>query len=163
MLADDVACNPRNSFPGTIYANADRKLDLYGDDIEVDYRGYEVSVESFMRLMIGKLHCLLPCRPRERERCSQCTPEEREHCARRLRVRKGSSKGLRQREGKTKRRGGGGFPSLFPCCYDPLLAILTRQPDLLGLRTISHQVGLPPQLLTPNASSQTTARTSLST
>lgn len=54
MLADDVACNPRNSFPATVYANADRKLDLYGDNIEVDYRGYEVSVESFIRLMTGQ-------------------------------------------------------------------------------------------------------------
>ncbi|KAL7410786.1 peptidase C13 family-domain-containing protein [Mrakia frigida] len=54
MLADDVACNPRNSFPATVYANSDRKLDLYGENIEVDYRGYEVSVESFIRLMTGR-------------------------------------------------------------------------------------------------------------
>jgi len=54
MLADDVACNPRNSFPATVYANSDRKLDLYGENIEVDYRGYEVSVESFIRLMTGQ-------------------------------------------------------------------------------------------------------------
>ncbi|CDZ97722.1 gpi-anchor transamidase [Phaffia rhodozyma] len=54
MLSDDVACNPRNSFPGTVYANADRKLDLYGERVEVDYRGYEVSVESFIRLLTGR-------------------------------------------------------------------------------------------------------------
>lgn len=57
MLADDVACNPRNSFPATVYANSDRKLDLYGENIEVDYRGYEVSVESFIRLMTGEFAC----------------------------------------------------------------------------------------------------------
>ena len=29
MLPDDMACNPRNAFPGTVYSsNADRALDL---------------------------------------------------------------------------------------------------------------------------------------
>ncbi|KAI4086192.1 MAG: hypothetical protein LQ344_007767 [Seirophora lacunosa] len=55
MLPDDMACNPRNAFPGTVYNNADRALDLYGDNIEVDYRGYEVTVESFMRLLTDRL------------------------------------------------------------------------------------------------------------
>jgi len=51
MLPDDMACNPRNAFPGTVYSNADRAVDLYGDNIEVDYRGYEVTVENFIRLL----------------------------------------------------------------------------------------------------------------
>lgn len=55
MLPDDMACNPRNSFPGTVYNNADRALDLYGENIEVDYRGYEVTVESFIRLMTDRV------------------------------------------------------------------------------------------------------------
>ncbi|RSH95338.1 hypothetical protein EHS25_000425 [Saitozyma podzolica] len=54
MLADDVACNARNAFPATVYANAGRQMDLYGDGIEVDYRGYEVTVESFLRLLTGR-------------------------------------------------------------------------------------------------------------
>ena len=53
MLADDAACNARNRFPATVYANAGRKLDLYGNNIEVDYRGYEVTVENFIRLLTG--------------------------------------------------------------------------------------------------------------
>jgi phosphatidylinositol glycan class K len=53
MLADDAACNPRNSFPAAVYASSGRKLDLYGEGIEVDYRGYEVTVESFLRLLTG--------------------------------------------------------------------------------------------------------------
>ena len=53
MLADDVACNPRNAFPATVFSNAERSLDLYGENIEVDYRGYEVTVENFIRLMTG--------------------------------------------------------------------------------------------------------------
>ena len=55
MLPDDMACNPRNAFPGTVYNNADRALDLYGENIEVDYRGYEVTVENFIRLLTDRL------------------------------------------------------------------------------------------------------------
>jgi GPI-anchor transamidase subunit K len=54
MLSDDVSCNPRNAFPGTVYNNADRALDLYGDNIEVDFRGYEVTVENFIRLLTDR-------------------------------------------------------------------------------------------------------------
>ena len=54
MLADDVACNARNKFPGSVYANSGRHLDLYGDNIEVDYRGYEVTVENFIRVLTGE-------------------------------------------------------------------------------------------------------------
>jgi phosphatidylinositol glycan class K len=54
MLADDVSCNPRNKYPATVYNNANRLLDLYGDNVEVDYRGYEVTVENFIRMLTGK-------------------------------------------------------------------------------------------------------------
>jgi Peptidase C13 family len=54
MLADDAACNPRNTFAGTVYSNAARQLDLYGENIEVDYRGAEVTVENFIRLLTGR-------------------------------------------------------------------------------------------------------------
>lgn len=54
MLSDDVSCNPRNAFPGAVFNNADRGLDLYGENIEVDYRGYEVTVENFIRLMTDR-------------------------------------------------------------------------------------------------------------
>ena len=53
MLADDASCNSRNKFPGSVYANPGRHLDLYGDNIEVDYRGYEVTVENFIRVLTG--------------------------------------------------------------------------------------------------------------
>lgn len=55
MLADDTACNARNHFPGAVYAGSGHKIDLYGDNIEVDYRGYEVTVENFIRLLTGGL------------------------------------------------------------------------------------------------------------
>lgn len=53
MLADDAACNSRNHFPGCVFANRGHALDLYGENIEVDYRGYEVTVENFLRLLTG--------------------------------------------------------------------------------------------------------------
>ena len=60
MLADDTACNTRNKFPGSVYANAGRRLDLYGDNIEVDYRGYEVTVENFIRVLTGESSRTIP-------------------------------------------------------------------------------------------------------
>lgn len=60
MLPDDMACNPRNAFPGTVYSNSDRAVDLYGDNIEVDYRGYEVTVENFIRLLTDRVGDEMP-------------------------------------------------------------------------------------------------------
>ncbi len=56
MLADDAACNSRNHFPGCVFANRGHALDLYGENIEVDYRGYEVTVENFLRLLTGMFY-----------------------------------------------------------------------------------------------------------
>lgn len=54
MLSDDIACNPRNAFPGSVFNNKNQELDLYGESIEVDYRGYEVTVENFVRLLTDR-------------------------------------------------------------------------------------------------------------
>ncbi|EDO14948.1 hypothetical protein Kpol_365p2 [Vanderwaltozyma polyspora DSM 70294] len=54
MLSDDVACNSRNLFPGSVYNNQDRIIDLYGESVEVDYRGYDVTVENFIRLLTDR-------------------------------------------------------------------------------------------------------------
>ena len=45
MVADDMACNPRNPRPATVFNNQNQHIDVYGDDVEVDYRGYEVIVK----------------------------------------------------------------------------------------------------------------------
>ena len=50
LVAD--TCNARNHFPG-VYTSAGHQIDLYGSSIEVDYRGYEVTVENFIRLLTG--------------------------------------------------------------------------------------------------------------
>lgn len=61
MLPDDMACNPRNTFPGAVFNDKSRDLDLYDDKeqqgiggIEVDYRGHEVTVENFIRLLTDR-------------------------------------------------------------------------------------------------------------
>ena len=53
MLSDDIACNPRNPIPGAIFNSAGDRLNVYGDDVEVDYRGYEVTVENVIRVLTG--------------------------------------------------------------------------------------------------------------
>ncbi|KAI0057730.1 hypothetical protein BV25DRAFT_1830802 [Artomyces pyxidatus] len=60
MLADDAACNARNRYPGCVFANQGRGLDLYGENIEVDYRGYEVTVENFLRVLTGRVEPSVP-------------------------------------------------------------------------------------------------------
>ncbi|KAF8518390.1 peptidase C13 family-domain-containing protein [Hysterangium stoloniferum] len=60
MLADDAACNARNRFPGAVYSNPGRKLDLYGENIEVDYRGYDVTVENLIRVLTGRVPASYP-------------------------------------------------------------------------------------------------------
>jgi glycosylphosphatidylinositol transamidase (GPIT) subunit GPI8 len=37
-----------------IFNSKSHELNLYGDTIEVDYRGPEVTVESFLRLLLGR-------------------------------------------------------------------------------------------------------------
>lgn len=54
MLPDDMACNLRNAFPGAVFNNNNRQIDLYGELIEVDYRGYDVTVEAFIRLLTDR-------------------------------------------------------------------------------------------------------------
>ena len=36
MVADDMACNPRNPRPGTVFNNANQNINVYGDDVEVN-------------------------------------------------------------------------------------------------------------------------------
>nr|XP_043610320.1 putative GPI-anchor transamidase [Erigeron canadensis] len=60
MLADDMACNARNKYPAQVFNNENHKLNLYGDNVEVDYRGYEVTVENFMRVLTGRHENAVP-------------------------------------------------------------------------------------------------------
>jgi glycosylphosphatidylinositol transamidase (GPIT) subunit GPI8 len=63
MLPDDMACQPRaGQYPATIYNNRDHEINIYGleDDIEVDYRGTDVNVEMFLRLLTNRNQENLP-------------------------------------------------------------------------------------------------------
>ena len=77
-VASSQACNARNPFPGHVFNDVMHELDLYvrcrraqhgtgralrhracvssrsyGQTIEVDYRGYDVTVENFLRVLTG--------------------------------------------------------------------------------------------------------------
>ncbi|KAF5827065.1 peptidase C13 family-domain-containing protein [Dunaliella salina] len=54
FLADDHACNPRNPWKATMYKSDDHALNVYGDNVEVDYRGYEVTIENLLRVLTGR-------------------------------------------------------------------------------------------------------------
>ncbi|XP_039063945.1 putative GPI-anchor transamidase [Hibiscus syriacus] len=60
MLADDMACNTRNKYPAQVFNNENHRLNLYGDNVEVDYRGYEVTVENFLRVLTGRHETAVP-------------------------------------------------------------------------------------------------------
>ncbi|CAL1382877.1 unnamed protein product [Linum trigynum] len=60
MLADDMACNSRNKYPAQVFNNENHWLNLYGDNVEVDYRGYEVTVENFLRVLTGRHESAVP-------------------------------------------------------------------------------------------------------
>ncbi|KAG5066583.1 hypothetical protein GLYMA_04G156000v4 [Glycine max] len=60
MLADDMACNARNKYPAQVFNNENHILNLYGDNVEVDYRGYEVTVENFLRVLTGRHETSVP-------------------------------------------------------------------------------------------------------
>lgn len=49
-----MACNSRNPYPGQVFNNKNHALNVYGENIEVDYRGYQVTVENFVRILTGR-------------------------------------------------------------------------------------------------------------
>ncbi|CAH8476106.1 unnamed protein product [Schistosoma turkestanicum] len=55
MVADDASCSSRNPRPATIFNNPYSRVNLYGEELEIDYRGYEVTVENFIRVLTGRL------------------------------------------------------------------------------------------------------------
>lgn len=53
MLADDIACNARNSLKGTLFDDSSHHTQLFDDDVQVDYRGGEVTVQNLLRVLAG--------------------------------------------------------------------------------------------------------------
>ena len=55
FLADDVACNPRNILPATLFMEDHRRgADLYGESLRVAFRNDDVTVDNFLRLLTGR-------------------------------------------------------------------------------------------------------------
>ena len=55
MLAGDMACDPRNVRRGDIFHEQSKRTDLYPHNVRPDYRGDEVSVESFLGVLTDRL------------------------------------------------------------------------------------------------------------
>lgn len=52
MTADDIACGAENPFsPHVVFSNGNQ---VYPDDVELDYRGQDVTVDNFRRVLLGK-------------------------------------------------------------------------------------------------------------
>ena len=60
-MGDDMACKSRNSYRSQLLNNENHQLNLYCNNVEVDYRGYEVTVEKFLHLLTGRHHPVDPC------------------------------------------------------------------------------------------------------
>jgi len=41
---------------GQVFNDESHLLNVYGNNVEVDYRGYEVTVENFIRVLTGNTH-----------------------------------------------------------------------------------------------------------
>ena len=55
MIGGAIPCDPRNAAPAHIYNSADRRVDLYPPDVQVDYSGAEVTVQSFLAVLTDRL------------------------------------------------------------------------------------------------------------
>lgn len=53
FLGDEVACNARNPFKGTVYPYPNHATNLF-EDVQVDYSGSDVTVENFFRVLLGR-------------------------------------------------------------------------------------------------------------
>lgn len=60
MIADDVACNPRNVEPGCVFNHYDRKVSVYDKHVEVDYRDKDVTIYSFLRVLTDRHESHIP-------------------------------------------------------------------------------------------------------
>lgn len=55
MLASQLPCDSRNSAPASVFNSEAREDELYPADVQVDYRGEEVSVEAFLAVLTDRL------------------------------------------------------------------------------------------------------------
>lgn len=53
MIADEYATNARNPFKNGMYANGVKNANWYSEETEIDYRGADVNVKSFLDATLG--------------------------------------------------------------------------------------------------------------
>jgi Peptidase C13 family len=54
MLAGDTPCNARNVAPGSMFIDPNHRVDVYPDDLEIDYRGPSVTAANFLAVLSGE-------------------------------------------------------------------------------------------------------------
>lgn len=69
MLAEESGCDPRNLFDGKMFSQQSHRQDLY-KDVEVDYRGNQVTAEAFTRILQGSAELCRACQAKLRCRAS---------------------------------------------------------------------------------------------
>lgn len=58
MLADDMACNARNKYPAQVFNNENHRLNLYGDNVEVQIQtSAKLSLLKYMALGFQNIVC----------------------------------------------------------------------------------------------------------
>jgi phosphatidylinositol glycan class K len=65
MLPENSACHSRNNFPGQIY-NGQSKVDHYASNLQIDYRGAEVTPDLIMQVLTDRLPKETPAHKRLR-------------------------------------------------------------------------------------------------
>ena len=54
MVADEVACNPRNPLPGEVHFDmSPQRANLYSGSVQVDYAGRDVNVQALLQVLTG--------------------------------------------------------------------------------------------------------------
>ena len=54
MLADDFACDPRNSHRAQIFNDRSHNVNIYDEHVKVDYRGEAVTAQNLIRTLTGR-------------------------------------------------------------------------------------------------------------
>ena len=60
MVPTDHACNSRNPFPGTLYANRDHTNNWVCEDVEIDYKSDDLTASAILNMMRGRFDEFLP-------------------------------------------------------------------------------------------------------
>ena len=67
MISDDMACNDRNPHKARMKASHSKTtslIEIYDEDVEVDYRGEECSVSNLLKLLTNRLDADVPINKR---------------------------------------------------------------------------------------------------